>query len=75
MRKPLTRPFLTVAHVLYQHKLLEQGSVRYGYLLGLLCLYGVWFAWPHLARRTLPAINGLCVAAVTAACLYEVYLR
>lgn len=67
--------WLTVASTLYQHKLLSENLVRYGYLAGLLGLCGVWFAWPRAARWTLPPINGLCVAAVSAACLYEIYIR
>jgi hypothetical protein len=40
-----------------------------------LSLYGVWSAWPRLARATMPAINGLLLAGVAAACLFEVYSR
>ena len=67
--------WLTIADVTYTRALVSIDVVRFGYLGGLLALYGVWAAWPRFARLTMPLVNGLLVAGVAVAFLYDVYLR
>jgi hypothetical protein len=66
---------LTIASVSYSQLLVTADRARFGYLIGLLLLYGSWAAWPRLARATMPAVNGLLVACAAIACLVEVYAQ
>jgi len=70
-----TVAWLGIARLSYVQQLLTADHARFGYLLGLLTLYGALCAWPRFARSTLPALNGLMVAGAVAACVAEVYLR
>lgn len=66
---------VSIAKLLQGKELAELDHLRKGYLLGVLLLSGAWFAWPRIARATIPAVNGLLLAATALASLYEVYLR
>ena len=70
-----TVAWLTIASVLHGRTQLPVDVLRYGYLAGLLLLYGAWAAWPVLARASIPIVNGVLLGGAALACLYEVHAR
>ncbi|MET0390055.1 MAG: hypothetical protein ABW321_29055, partial [Polyangiales bacterium] len=70
-----TIAWLTIIGIVREHEVISGNVARYGYLLGLLTIYGAWTAWPKLARISMPAVNGAMVAGVAAACVLEIYMH
>jgi hypothetical protein len=70
-----TVAWLSLAQLALGRHLLSTEHARIGYLLGLLCLYGVWGAWPRIARASIPAVNALLLLAVAALSLFDLVQR
>jgi hypothetical protein len=66
---------LCLARQAHSKELVQAEPLRITYLVTILILSGVWFAWPRVARATIPVVNSVMVIAVAVSCLYEVYLR